>query len=81
MAEHLILIGMVLTFVGIALVILGIVLTLLKSKQTKAEGGFILWIGPFPIFGGATSKEIFYILLVISIIFISLFIILNVLGR
>jgi uncharacterized membrane protein len=81
MTEHLILIGMVLTFVGIALVILGIVLTLLKSKQAKTEGGFILWIGPFPILGGATSKEIFYILLVISIIFISLFIILNIIRR
>jgi uncharacterized membrane protein len=75
--EHFIFIGIMLTFIGIVLIVLGIILTMLKSKQVKTEGGFIFWIGPFPIVGGATSKEMFYILLMVSVILIALFLILS----
>ena len=65
--------GVLLILVGIFLVILGGILIFLQEKQTKVEGGFIVWIGPFPL-ALTTSKEAFYFLLVISLIFIFLLI-------
>ncbi|MEM5844353.1 MAG: DUF131 domain-containing protein [Candidatus Aenigmatarchaeota archaeon] len=62
-------VGAFIFFLGIGLVLLGSVLLLLESKQTKIEGGAIIWIGPFPI-ALATSKEAFYFLLITSLIFI-----------
>lgn len=65
--------GVLLILVGIFLVILGGILIFLQEKQTKVEGGFIVWIGPFPL-ALTTSKEAFYFLLGISLIFIFLLI-------
>jgi uncharacterized membrane protein len=79
MHNLLITIGMLVILFGFILVIIGI-LTTLKLKKTKAEGGFIFWIGPFPIIG-ATSKTMFYALLIVSAIFIFLFALLNLIGK
>jgi len=49
------------------------ILIFLQEKQTKVEGGFIVWVGPFPL-ALTTSKEAFYFLLGISLIFIFLLI-------
>jgi len=69
-------IGILVILIGFALVIVGSILTLLKSKQTKTEGGFVFFIGPFPIVG-ATSREMFYALLVVSIVIFVISIILS----
>lgn len=61
--------------VGVLIVIISIIFSLIKHKQTKTDGGFIFFIGPFPVLGGATKKEIFYLLLIISIIFIFIFLV------
>ncbi len=65
--------GLLLIMIGIFLVILGGILIFLQEKQTKVEGGFIVWVGPFPL-ALTTSKEAFYFLLIISLIFIFLLI-------
>lgn len=75
--EQLISIGILIIFIGFMLVIAGSILSALKSKKTKVGGGGIIFIGPFPIMGGATSKQIFYILLAVSIILIIIFLILG----
>jgi uncharacterized membrane protein len=74
MSENLIFIGILIIFIGIILLFAGIILAAMKSKGSKTEGGFIIWIGPFPIVG-ASSKEMFYALLLLSAIFIFFFLI------
>jgi uncharacterized membrane protein len=69
----LVLVGVATILIGFTLVFIG---TLMQSK-TKIEGGGIVFIGPFPIIGGATSERAFYILIAISIIFLLLFLALN----
>ncbi len=76
MRSELILTGSLLIFLGFILIFFGIVL----NRKVRAEGGFILWIGPFPIFGG-TSKPIIYLLLILSGIFIFSILLLNLLIR
>jgi uncharacterized membrane protein len=72
-------IGIFMVLVGIILIIVGIFLAA-RSKEAKAEGGFIFWIGPFPIVG-ATSKTMFYVLLIVSVVFLFLFALLNLIGK
>ncbi len=67
--------GILVVVIGIALVFVG---TLSQAKgKTKVEGGGIIFIGPFPLIGGATSERAFYILIAASIIFFIIFILLN----
>lgn len=61
--------GLIILLIGISFVIFGGIMLLLESKETKVEGGLIIWVGPFPI-ALSTSKESFYLLLIISLIFI-----------
>jgi uncharacterized membrane protein len=74
MLEYLIPIGTLIILVGIAIVIIGIILAA-RSKEAKAEGGFAIWIGPIPIIG-ATSKTMFYTVLVLSVIVLIVFLLL-----
>ena len=76
MAElDLISVGIFTIVLGIALLFVGV---LLQSKdKAKIEAGGIIFIGPFPVIGGATSERAFYVLLGISVVFMILFIILN----
>jgi len=76
MKEELILMGSLFILLGFILIFFGIT----SNKRFKAEGGFILWIGPFPIFGG-TNKFIIYLLLIISGIFIFSILLLNLLIK
>jgi uncharacterized membrane protein len=78
--QRLITIGIIAILIGFCLLLIGTVSMLLKTKKTRAEGGFIFWIGPFPIVG-ATSKTMFYALLIISVMFLFLFALLNLIGR
>ena len=77
MAEQLISLGLILIVVGFGVLLSGI-FSQAKSSKTKIEGGGIIFIGPFPIIGGATNKQIFYLLLTVSVILIIVF---SVLGR
>jgi uncharacterized membrane protein len=78
MHEYFITAGILAILVGIGLLILGMLLTL--KSRAKAEGGFIFGIGPFPIIG-ATSKTMFYVLLIASIIFLLFFAIISLSGK
>ncbi|MBI1978574.1 MAG: DUF131 domain-containing protein [Candidatus Aenigmarchaeota archaeon] len=49
----------------------------MKSGRMKMEGGGVVFIGPFPIGGFATNKQVFYILLTISAILIIAFLLLG----
>lgn len=72
-------VGILVILVGFVLVFAGIILQ--TKGKTKIEGGGIIFIGPFPVFGGATSERAFYILIFVSVIFLLFFVILNLLGR
>ena len=72
----LITIGIIMLFFSIFLIVLGI-FSKVTSQKVKSESGFIIWIGPFPIVG-ASSKEMFYFLIIASlIIFIFILILLK----
>jgi len=80
MMEQLVLIGIVMVFVGIVFIIIGSVMAALKSKQMKTESGGVILIGPFPIVWGS-NKNMAILAVVITIIFLLLFVLLNLLGR
>ncbi len=63
-------VGFVIILIGIIVLISGIVF---QSKSSKVQAGGIVFIGPFPLIGGATSKEVFYMLLIVSVIMFVLF--------
>jgi len=75
MAEQLISLGLIIIVIGFIVLLSGI-FTQSKSK-TKIEGGGIVFIGPFPIFGVSTNKQIFYLLLVVSVVLIIAFLLLG----
>lgn len=66
---------MLVVIIGFVLVFFGI-LSQYKGKA-KVEGGGIVFIGPIPILGGATSERAFYILIAVSVIFFLVFMLLN----
>ena len=74
MMEQLIPIGIITIFIGFFLLLIGSIFTL--KGRTKTEGGFVVFLGPIPIVG-ATSKTMFYLMLILSIFLLifSLFII------
>jgi len=71
--QQLVPIGIIIVFIGVIILTIGVVFSVIKQKQTKAEGGFVFFLGPFPILGGATRREIFYALLAVSVILILAF--------
>ena len=70
--------GSAFIFLGIALFFLGIVLTIAGKHGVKLEGGGAIFIGPFPIFLGATSKTALIITVVLSLVLILIFLMLGV---
>ena len=65
-------IGASFVFVGIALIFLGMILLMIGKNRTKVEAGGVVFVGPFPIFFGATSTTIALIVVLVSLIFIVL---------
>lgn len=76
MVELFVSLGMLIIIVGIAVLLVGIILQA-KSGKAKIEGGGILFIGPFPIIGGATNRQIFYILITVSLIMMIAFLLIG----
>lgn len=76
MPEQLVSIGLTIIVIGFVLLLAGL-FSQVKSSKTKVEGGGIVFIGPFPVGGFATNKQIFYLLLVVSVILIISFLILG----
>lgn len=76
MVEQLISAGIIIVFIGLAILITGMVLSAMKSKDSKVEGGFIAFIGPIPIIG-ATSKNMFYAVIALSVIVLIIFLLIN----
>lgn len=74
LAENLLFVGMVFVFVGILLLITSIFLSARERK--KAEGGFVIFIGPIPIVG-ATTKMMFYAMLAVSTILLLVFLLMK----
>ena len=64
-------IGIVLLFIGILLIFIGS----FSGSKTKVEAAGGIFIGPFPIFGAFTNKNMFYLLLAFAIIFFILWLI------
>ena len=60
-------VGFMFVFVGMALMFLGIILLISNRYKTKVEAGGVVFIGPFPIFLGATSKTALYITIALAI--------------
>lgn len=61
--------------IGIGFIFFGILLTIIAaflSGSGKVEGGFVGFIGPFPI-GFATSKKMLYFTLGFSLLLLILF--------
>jgi len=57
-------IGILVIFLGFVLIFIG---AFLQGSKTKTEAGFVTFIGPIPI-GFVSSKNMFYITILISII-------------
>lgn len=75
MPEQLISIGLIIIAIGFVLLLAGL-LSQARSGKTRVEGGGIVFIGPIPIIG-ATNKQIFHILLLMSVIAIAVFLFLG----
>lgn len=71
--ENLVTIGILVILIGFVLVLVG---TVFQPTKTKAGGGFIAFIGPIPI-GWATSKNVFYILVALSLFALIIFLLIN----
>lgn len=69
--------GLLFILIGIILVFIWGILMAQKTKEAKLEGGVIFWIGPFP-FAITTSKQVFYFLLFVSVIFIFIILIYSI---
>lgn len=76
MPEQLIPLGLIIIAVGFIILLAGL-FSQFKLGKMNVEGGGIVFIGPFPIGGFATNKQIFYLLLTASIILIIVFLILG----
>jgi uncharacterized protein (TIGR00304 family) len=77
MHEQLILVGIIAIFIGFALIIIGTILSQSKpSSKTKTEWGFFGLIGFIPI-GFGSSKTALFFAAIIAIVFMILFIVLN----
>lgn len=66
--------------IGIAFILLGFLLTFIAailSSRGKVEYGGVVFIGPFPVFGAASNKEVMKLVLVISAILIIVFLLLQ----
>jgi len=69
-----------LLIVGIVFILLGFLLTFIAailSSKGKVEYGGVIFIGPFPVLGAASNKEIMKLVLVISAILIIVFLLLQ----
>lgn len=62
--DKLLLIGIILIFLGFIIIIAS---SIIQAKTNVKTGG-IVFIGPFPLFGWAENKQIFYILIVLTIL-------------
>ena len=76
MTEQLVSLGLIIILIG-SVVLLSGIFSQGKSKSTRVEGGGVVFIGPFPIIGGTTNKQIFYLLLIVSVVLIIAFILLG----
>lgn len=75
MTEQLIPIGILIIFIGVAILVIGAILTTLKSKG-KVEWAFGGFVGPIP-FGWATKEELLKLIIIISVIFLIIFLLIN----
>ena len=64
LSNNLYLYGIILIFLGIILIIAS---SLIQAKTNFKTGG-IIFIGPFPLFGYASDKQMFYILIALTIL-------------
>jgi len=71
MLEKMVGIGMTLILIGFVLVFAGLILSAMRTKEARAEGGFVLFIGPLPIIG-ATTKTMFYVVVALSLILLAI---------
>ena len=60
---------------GIILIFLGIILIIASSftQKTNVKSAGIIFMGPIPLFGWASDKTMFYILIALTVLVIILF--------
>ncbi|MEK6903374.1 MAG: DUF131 domain-containing protein [Nanoarchaeota archaeon] len=67
MSNHLLQIGIILVFIGILLIFFSSFTTLAQQKNTTSKSAGGIFIGPFPLFGFASDKNMFYLLLAVTV--------------
>lgn len=75
LTQKLFTLGIILILIGFASLIASIILAI-KENKIKSEGGFAIFIGPIPIIN-ATSKAMFYAMVIISIVLLAIFLIIS----
>lgn len=71
--QNLVLGGLIAILMGVILIMVG---TFLQTPKSKTEGGFVLFIGPFPIVG-ATSRNMLYAVIALSVLAAVVFLLMN----
>lgn len=71
--QDLALCGMIAILIGFILIMVGAVL---QTPRGKTEGGFVLFIGPFPIMG-ATSRNMLYVMIGLSVLALVIFLLMS----
>ena len=74
-SEYLIPAGLIIIFVGFVLLIAGALVAFFRGEQ-NTQGGLAIFVGPIPVIG-ASSKEMFYFVLGLSIFLFVIFLIFN----
>jgi len=70
--------GLSFLFLGLALVFLGFILLIVAKNKTKVEAGGAIFIGPFPLFLGATSENMLLLVITFALLTILLALLLSV---
>lgn len=74
--KYLPIIGIALIFTGILFILISSIYSAIKGQSdVKSAGG--IFIGPFPLFGWASDKKMFYILIALVILMFIIWRILN----
>lgn len=67
--------GIIMVFVGVLLLFLGSFTQIKKGEQGAVRGAGGIFIGPFPLFGFASDKQMFYALIALVSVLTILFLI------
>lgn len=73
MANYLLQFGILLVFIGLMLIFTSSFTTMAQQKHATVKTAGGIFIGPFPLFGFASDKKMFYLLMAIAFLFTLLY--------